>query len=149
MNEKSLSRFLKAQENSYTTALNEISSGKKISHWMWYIFPQIKGLGKSYDARYYGISDLEEAQEYLANDILRERLLEICGALFALETNSPEKILGYTDAMKLKSSMTLFLMADSKYEIFQAILDKFYNGERDVLTLRILENGEEKNERRS
>lgn len=140
MDENSLDRFIEAQEDNYQTALNEVHSGCKRSHWMWYIFPQIRGLGESYDAYYYGISNITEAREYLSNDVLRERLLEICTALYELETNIPEEVFGYIDAMKLKSSMTLFLMVDSKYEIFQAILDKYYGGEKDTLTLKILED---------
>ena len=135
---KSLCRFLEAQENVYEKALNEIRAGRKSSHWMWFIFPQIKGLGKSHLAEYYGIESLDEAKAYLSNDILRKRLLEISEALLNLENNDPEVILGFPDNLKLKSSMTLFALAEPSYNIFQAVLDKFFDGKQDAATRKII-----------
>ena len=138
-NKNSLNRFLDAQKNEYEIALNEIRSGKKLSHWMWFIFPQIKGLGKSEIAEYYGIKDLNEAKAYLANDVLRKRLFEITETFLNLEKTDPAIILGFPDNLKLKSSMTLFALADPSSNVFQAILDKFYDGNLDTVTIEILE----------
>lgn len=140
MDENSLNRFLKAQELDYQTALTEVKNGRKTTHWIWYIFPQIDGLGKSYTAKYYSIHDLNEAKLYLENPTLCERLLEISNALLNLDIDNPIKIFGYTDAVKVKSCMTLFEVANPKYEVFGKVLDKFYNGNRDKLTLDILKN---------
>ena len=134
----SLRRFLDAQENVYKKALSEIRAGRKSSHWMWFIFPQIKGLGKSQIADYYGIENLDEAKAYLSNNILRERLLEISEALLNLKNNDPAVIFGFPDNLKLKSSMTLFALADPSHNIFQAVLYKFYDGKQDTATRKIL-----------
>ena len=133
-----LDRFLDAQEGIYEEALNEILNGKKESHWMWFVFPQVKGLGMSFDANYYGIDGLEEAKDYLSNEVLRERLLEISGALLTLDSSNSTEILGYPDDLKLKSSMTLFLVAEPECQIFQNVLDKFYDGDKDDLTLNMI-----------
>ena len=113
-----LSRFLKAQEGDYERALGEIRSGRKRSHWMWYIFPQIQGLGFSSTAQYYAIRDLQEAKDYLAHPVLGTRLKEISSALLDLEGLSASEIFGYPDDLKLRSSMTLFRMADLDCPIF-------------------------------
>ena len=134
-----LERFHKAQENSYSAALAEIKSGRKYSYWMWYVFPQLSGLGQSPTARFYGISDLEEAREYLKDEILGSRLIEISNALLALVSNDAYEIFGFPDDLKLKSSMTLFALADPNLDIFQKVLDKFFGGERDENTIRLLE----------
>ena len=133
-----LDRFLKAQEEYYETALNEIRNGRKQSHWIWFIFPQAAGLGMSSTSQYYGIEDMAEAKEYLANTVLRNRLLEITGELLKLPDNDAERVMGYIDAIKLKSSMTLFHRADPKCELFSAVLKKYYNGEEDWKTLSLL-----------
>lgn len=133
-----LERFLKAQEGDYEIALNEIRNGQKRSHWIWYIFPQLAGLGTSSTSQYYGIKDLAEAQEYLANTVLRNRLLEITDELLKLQSNDAERVMGYVDALKLKSSMTLFHRADPGCELFSAVLKKYYNGEEDWKTLSLL-----------
>lgn len=133
-----LERFILAHNKSYETALNEIKNGYKESHWMWYIFPQIRGLGMSEIAQYYEISNLDEAKEYLANDILRSHLFEISQALLNLSTNDPLEVLGYPDNLKLKSCMTLFNYIEPN-SIFQKVLDKYYNGEIDMMTILILE----------
>ena len=130
-----LSRFLKAQEHDYEQALSEIRSGRKRSHWMWYIFPQIQGLGFSSTAQYYAIRDLQEAKDYLAHPILGARLKEISSALLDLEGLSASEIFGYPDDLKLRSSMTLFRMADLDEPIFLEVLEKYYDGEPDFRTV--------------
>ena len=134
----SLSRFLDAQKDTYAIALNEIKKGRKTSHWMWYIFPQIKGLGFSETSKYYAIKDKREAQEYLNHEILGPRLMEISTALLKLETNNPVSVFGSIDSVKLKSSMTLFSLLENTDPIFQKVLDKFFGGEKDEKTVRIL-----------
>ena len=137
MNKKhNLERFIEAQETSYEIALSEIKKGKKQSHWMWYIFPQIKGLGFSETSKFYAIKDIAEAEEFLKHPILGERLVRICNALLELETNSANKIFGNPDDLKLQSSMTLFSSLNIN-PVFQMVLDKFYNGTQDNKTLEI------------
>ena len=133
-----LQRFLDAQEQDYEQALSEIRSGRKRSHWIWYIFPQLKALGFSSTAKYYGIADLEEAKAYLAEPTLRARLLEISGALLTLSENDPGRVMGYPDDLKLRSSMTLFAAADPAEPVFRQVLDKFFNGKPDIKTLDLL-----------
>ena len=133
-----LDRFLDAQRGDYAAALAEVRRGRKTSHWMWYIFPQIAGLGQSSTARYYSIRDLEEAREYYAHPVLGQRLREISGALLVLRGSDPVAVFGGIDSMKLKSSMTLFAVAAPDDPLFQQVLDKYYAGEQDALTLRIL-----------
>ena len=133
-----LDRFLDAQRGDYAAALAEVRRGRKTSHWMWYIFPQIAGLGQSSTARYYSIRDLAEAREYYAHPVLGQRLREISGALLELRGSDPVAVFGGIDSMKLKSSMTLFAVAAPDDPLFQQVLDKYYGGEQDVLTLRIL-----------
>ncbi len=133
-----LSRFLEAQETKYAAALAEIRGGFKRSHWMWYIFPQIEGLGYSPMAHHYAIKDREEAEEYLQNDVLRERLVEISEALLQLESNDADDVMGYPDDMKLRSSMTLFQAVAPEMEVFGKVLDKFFDGKPDEKTLKIL-----------
>ncbi len=130
-----LSRFHKAQQSSYETALAEIRSGRKRSHWIWYIFPQIQGLGFSSTAQYYAIENLEEAKAYLADPVLRERLLEISNALRKLDSCDPSEVMGYPDDLKLRSSMTLFSLAEPECTVFRDVLDKFYGGQKDERTI--------------
>ncbi len=134
-----LDRFIKAQENIYIKALNEIKNGKKTTHWMWYIFPQLKGLGMSEMANYYGIDNLLEAQEYLNNKLLSSRLYEITNELLNLSEDNPEKIFGYVDAMKLRSCMTLFNLVSSE-NIFKDVLEKYYGGKVDDKTIALCKN---------
>ena len=141
-NNQNLERFLDAQEGVYTTALAEIRAGRKSSHWIWYIFPQMRGLGHSYNSEYYGIESLEEAREYLHHEVLGERLREITGALLEHRNKSATDILGEIDAMKLRSSMTLFDMA-SPNDIFAEVLDVFYEGNRCKHTLRKFSTSDE------
>ena len=133
-----LKRFLDAQEGDYEQALREILSGRKRSHWIWYIFPQLKALGYSSTAKYYGIRDLDEAKAYLAEPTLRSRLIEISEALLTLPENDPSIVMGYPDDLKLRSSMTLFLAADPDCPVFQLVLDKYYGGKPDPRTLELL-----------
>lgn len=132
-----LDRFVKAQEKMYDIALNEIKNGKKISHFMWYIFPQLKGLGYSEISNYYGISGLEEAKEYLEDEILGNRLYNITLELLKINEDDPINIFGNVDALKLKSSMTLFdIVSDD--EIFYDVLKKYYGGKKDERTIALL-----------
>ena len=132
-----LERFLKAQDKDYEQALKEIKKGRKTSHWIWYIFPQIAGLGFSSTSKYYSIKDKNEAIEYLKNNTLKNRLIEICEALLSLESDDATYVMGYPDDLKLKSSMTLFIEV-SDIDVFKKVLDKFYNGEKDEMTISLL-----------
>ena len=135
-----LSRFLKAQEHDYSRALQEIRSGRKRSHWMWYIFPQIQGLVFSSTAQFYAIRDLDEAKAYLAHPVLGARLKEISSALLELDGLSADEIFGYPDDLKLRSSMTLFRLADLDCDIFEKVLEKYYDGIPDNRTVSILKS---------
>jgi uncharacterized protein (DUF1810 family) len=132
-------RFITAQEKKYDQALSEIMSGRKLGHWMWFIFPQFKGLGISETSTKYSIQNLEEAQEYLNHAILSARILQITTELIRLDENNAIKVFGYTDSKKLKSSMTLFSIVDSSPEsIFKNAIDKFFDGEMDERTLNLI-----------
>ena len=133
-----LSRFLEAQKNAYDTALREIRAGWKRSHWMWYIFPQIQGLGYSAMAQHYAIRDLGEAREYLQHPVLGPRLIEISEALLSLDESDPRRVMGSPDDLKLRSCMTLFQCAAPDQPVFGKVLDKFYGGRPDGRTLEIL-----------
>ena len=135
----SLDRFLEAQERMYPVALKEIKNGKKESHWMWYIFPQLRGLGRSQMAYIYGINGLEEAKEYLAHPLLSSRLLEITEALLSHKGKDIFDIMGDIDGMKLKSSMTLFALTSEDGSVFHQVLDCFYDGTVDKCTLSLLQ----------
>lgn len=140
MSKTDISRFLKAQDDkfdNYQTALAEIRNGRKESHWIWYIFPQIKGLGFSEMSQYFGITDIAEAKAYLQNPILKDRLYEITNSLLLHSGKSPEAVLGGIDAMKVKSSMTLFDVV-SPNDVFAEVLEDFYKGERCKKTLELL-----------
>lgn len=138
-----LERFIQAQAYNYKDALQEIRNGRKQSCWMWYVFPQIKGLGRSTMAKTYELENLEEAKEYLAHPLLKSHLQEICEAALETESDDAGVVFGFPDNMKLCSSMTLFEQADPENPIYARILDKFFNGRRDELTLQILrEQGE-------
>ena len=133
-----LSRFREAQQRSFETALREIQNGKKQSHWMWYIFPQMRGLGFSEISVYYGIRDMQEAKDYLADPYLRGNLETICQALLELPIENATAVFGRPDDMKLRSSMTLFSCASEDDPLYQLVLDKFYGGRADQRTLHIL-----------
>lgn len=135
----SLDRFRLAQKSGYQQALREIRLGQKQSHWMWYIFPQLRGLGLSMMSCFYGIRDLDEAKEYLADPVLGKNLNEISAILYNLPESNPVNILGTIDAVKLKSSMTLFAYADSDPDsIFVNILEKYFGGMQDLVTVELL-----------
>ena len=141
MNEYNLKRFHDAQENpyaGYTAALAEIRNGRKVSHWIWYIFPQLKGLGYSNMSQYYGIDGIGEARAYLADPVLRANLLEISGELLKLESCDPLAIMGSPDDKKLRSSMTLFAEAEPECEVFVQVLEKYFGGRKDGRTLGML-----------
>ena len=140
MDINSLDRFLEAQERMYEIALKEIKNSEKESHWMWYIFPQLRGLGRSQMAYVYGINGLEEAKAYLEHPVLSARLIEISEALLEHKDQDIEDILGDIDAMKLRSSMTLFALISEDESVFHQMLDSFYNGKRDKFTLEIVCN---------
>ena len=136
MDINSLDRFLVAQEHMYETALKEIKKGKKKTHWMWYIFPQLRGLGRSHMAYAYGINGLEEAKAYLAHPVLSARLIEITKALLTHKDKDIYDIMGDIDAMKLRSSMTLFALISEDTSVFHKAIDCFYEGEMDEITLK-------------
>jgi uncharacterized protein (DUF1810 family) len=133
-----LSRFVRAQENDYAQALSEIGSGRKRTHWMWYIFPQIDGLGFSSTAKHYAIKSLEEAKAYLGHPILGPRLLECAEAVFHVEGRSAADIFGSPDDLKLRSCATLFACVSPPGSVFDRLLKKYYRGEHDDKTLRLL-----------
>lgn len=135
---KSLARFHSTQERDYQTALAEIRAGHKRSHWIWYVFPQIAGLGYSSMSQFYAIADLDEAKAYLDDPVLRERLLEISGALLELEADDAGDVMGCPDDRKLKSCMTLFHVAAPEEIVFRKVLEKFFDGELDERTLTVL-----------
>lgn len=135
--QSTLQRFIDAQAVNYQDALAEIKNGHKRSHWMWYVFPQIQGLGISETAKFYALKDAQEAAAFLAHPVLGRRLLEISEALLGLASNDAHGVLGSPDNMKLKSSMTLFAALQSN-PVFQQVLDKFYGGAKDEKTLRLL-----------
>ena len=138
-----LSRFTQAYKGyfgnvSYQTAFSELQNGRKITHWMWYIFPQIHGLGRSSTSQYYAIQSIDEAKAFLNDSYLGESLRGICSVLLKLETNNPTEVFGWPDDMKLKSSMTLFASVSEDNFVFHKVLEKFFNGEYDKRTLNIL-----------
>ncbi len=141
-NNYNLNRFIEAQNRDYDTALAEIRAGKKASHWMWYIFPQLKGLGRSSTSEYYGLSGIKEAQAYLSDPILKARLIEITDAVIAHKDKSAEEIFGGIDAKKLRSCMTLFSTAAPDIPVFDAVLEQFFNGTLDRNTLRLTKYNE-------
>lgn len=132
-----LNKFITAQEHFYQTALQEIRGGKKVSHWMWFIFPQIAGLGRSPMAKMYSIESKDEAKEYLEHEVLGARLREMSKTLLEHKDKQIVSILGHTDAMKLRSSMTLF-DAVSPDDVFSEVLAAFYDSKRDRHTLDII-----------
>ena len=135
----SLIRFYLAQESKYAIALSEIQAGRKQNHWIWYIFPQIAGLGRSETAQFYALKDVNEAKLFLEDAVLGSRLREITRALLALEELTIYAVMGTPDDMKVKSCMTLFAEIDTQPDaIFQQVLDKYYAGEKDLLTLELM-----------
>ena len=133
-----LTRFLDAQNQVYLNALSEIRKGKKQTHWMWFIFPQLKGLGRSSTADYYGITGLEEASAYLQHPVLGKHLVQIASALLESQGRTASDIFGSPDDMKLRSSMTLFSQVENTDPVFQKVLDKYCQGKPDEVTLKIV-----------
>ena len=134
-----LNRFILAQEGDYETALREITAGCKRSHWMWYVFPQIDGLGSSEMARRYAIKSADEARAFLAHPVLGERLRACARAAEAVEGKSAREIFGSPDDLKLRSSATLFAAVSPADSVFRRLLDKFFAGKPDAATLRLLD----------
>ena len=141
-----LKRFVDAHHQNYANALEEIQRGQKRSHWMWYIFPQLRGLGRSSMANYYGIVDEDEAMMYLQHPVLGRHLFEITKEMLAINNKSIEDVLGEIDALKFRSSMTLFDMIYPN-SIFSEALQKYYKGEADQLTIRLLQRTSENRDR--
>jgi uncharacterized protein (DUF1810 family) len=133
-----LNRFLSIQIRQYDIALQEIATGKKISHWMWYIFPQFNGLGKSISASVYSIHSMEEAQAYFVHPILGKRLIEITEIFYRIENKSAVEILGYTDALKMNSCMTLFASIQDEITIFKKVIEKFYENNYCSTTMKLI-----------
>lgn len=133
-----LDRFVRAQHNVYARALEEVRQGQKRSHWMWFIFPQFKGLGSSETSIHYAINSLEEARAYLDHPVLGSRLIEISSALMNLKNKSAAEIFGYPDDLKLHSSLSLFAAASEGENIFDKALETFFNGQPDPKTLNLL-----------
>jgi uncharacterized protein (DUF1810 family) len=135
-----LNRFVTAQDDAgtYQAAVTELRGGRKVSHWMWFVFPQIAGLGMSPTSRHYAICSLAEAQAYLAHPVLGERLAECAGILTAASGRTAEQIFGSLDAQKLRSSMTLFLRAAPENELFGQVLGQYFGGQPDAATDELL-----------
>jgi len=133
-----LSRYIKAQAQDFDVALKEIKEGYKRSHWMWYVFPQIIGLGQSRTSIFYSLKNLDEAKAYMADEILGAHMLQVCEALLELETNDANYIFGSPDDMKLQSSMTLFNQACPEVDVFKRVLDKYFEGQEDRRTIEII-----------
>ncbi|MBR3760325.1 MAG: DUF1810 domain-containing protein [Ruminococcus sp.] len=139
-----LQKFIDAQEfgyshgETYQTALDEMKQGQKTSHWIWYVFPQIKGLGFSNVSVYFSIKDIEEARDYYEHPILGQRLTEITSVLLDIDNDDPMAVFGYPDAYKVRSCMTLFKQAVPEQDLFQQVLDKFCRGIEDDKTIEIL-----------
>lgn len=134
-----LQRFIDAQKDDFEIALAEIKRGRKQSHWMWYIFPQIAGLGHSSTAKFYEIENRDEANEFLAHPTLCERLIKMAEALLEIQGKTAHQIFGSPDDLKLKSSMTLFGALEKTHPVFQRVLDKFFDGAPDARTLELLD----------
>ncbi|GAB7038805.1 MULTISPECIES: DUF1810 domain-containing protein [Catenuloplanes] len=133
-----LHRFVDAQEGVHERALSELTAGDKRSHWMWFVFPQLAGLGRSDTARRYALASLDEARDYLAHPVLGARLRECTRAVLAVRDRTAEQILGGVDAQKLRSSMTLFALAAPDETLFREVLDRYYDGAPDPLTEELL-----------
>ncbi len=133
-----LQRFLNAQENVYERALSEIKSGRKRSHWMWFVFPQVEGLGTSSTSRRYAIRSVAEAKAYLDDPLLGPRLLESAKAALAAQTSSASELFGSPDDMKLRSCATLFASVSSEGSIFSRLINKYFDGKPDQRTLQLI-----------
>lgn len=134
-----LQRFVAAQAPLYVQVTAELAAGAKTSHWMWFVFPQLKDLGRSSTARHFGLASLAEAQAYEQHPLLGVRLRHCCGLLMALHGRSALQVFGSIDTLKLRSCLTLFERAAPHEPLFGQLLDKYYNGERDPATLQLLD----------
>ena len=143
-----LRRFVDAQEHVYERALSEIKSGRKRSHWMWFIFPQVEGLGTSSTSRQYAIRSVAEAEAYLAHPLLGPRLLESAEAALAIQTSSALELFGSPDDMKLRSCATLFASVSSQESVFRQLINKYFDGKPDERTLQLLGRTDIGSERR-
>lgn len=132
-----VNRFKAPQANYFEQACKELRNGRKTSHWIWYIFPQIKGLGYSYNSNYYGLAGIDEAKEYLADTELHAHLIQACQILIDLNAPDIEQVMGYIDAIKLKSSMTLFYLASGD-AIFKQVLDMYFNSQMCQKTMEMV-----------
>jgi len=145
MDKYSLNRFIEAQVDSYESAMGELSRGRKSGHWIWYIFPQINGLGSSDITKLYSIKSIEEAQAYLEHPVLGQRLFKSCDILLKLEDVSISDVMGFPDDLKLKSSMTLFTEVSPPSSIFSEVLSKYYEDDLDQTSLEIIKRMEKNN----
>ena len=136
-----LNRFVQAQEQVYPQALSEIKRGQKRSHWMWFVFPQLDGLGSSSTAKFYAIKSKDEAKAYLNHPLLGRRLVECAEVLLKLQGKSAEEIFGYPDDLKLRSSVTLFASVSEPGSVFSRVLDQYYGSQPDAKTLELLKQG--------
>lgn len=133
-----LARFVASQEEVFEVALAELRRGRKRSHWMWFIFPQVEGLGSSATSRKYAIRSLEEARAYLSHPVLGSRLLDCCRAILSVQGKSASDIMGYPDDLKLRSSMSLFMLAEDSHQEFRQVIDRYFQGQPDERTLELL-----------
>ena len=140
MDQYNLNRFIEAQMTTYEGAMLELARGRKESHWVWYIFPQIKGLGRSDTAKLYSIKSLEEGRSYLEHSVLGPRLIKACEILLSLKDTSMDEVMGFPDDLKLLSSVTLFEAISEPNSIFTKIIEIYFDDERDKTSLEILES---------
>ena len=135
---QSLERFVKAQEEDFSCAISEVRAGRKRSHWMWYIYPQLDRLGRSATAQFYGIRGMGEARAYLRHPVLGPRLIKSMEAALSVEGRTAEEIFGFPDVLKLRSCATLFARASEPGSVFDRVLQKYYDGQADEATLQLL-----------
>ena len=140
MDQYNLNRFLEAQMTTYEGAMLELARGRKESHWIWYVFPQIDGLGRSDTAKLYSIKSLEEGRAYLEHPVLGQRLIEACEVLLNLKDKPIDEVMGYPDDLKLLSSMTLFETLSEPISIFTKIIEIYFDNERDKISLEIIQS---------
>ena len=140
MDQYNLNRFIEAQMTTYEGAMLELTRGRKESHWVWYIFPQIEGLGRSDTAKLYSIKSLEEGRAYLEHSVLGPRLIKACEILLSLKDASMDEVMGFPDDLKLLSSMTLFESISESNSIFTKIIEIYFEDQRDKASLRIIES---------
>jgi len=140
MDQYNLNRFIEAQMTTYEGAMLELARGRKDSHWIWYVFPQIEGLGRSDTAKLYSIKSLEEGKAYLRHPLLGPRLIEACEIILSLKDVSMDEVMGYPDDLKLQSSMTLFETLSDSSSIFTKIIEIYFDNERDKISLEIIQS---------